>query len=130
MNKNHIWIGTFPTESAFENYLDQSAFYQAWNKYNNEPLEDGEEDAEPGEEVSCKFCREIGTDSYDEDFIYIHYEESRNFEALLSHIPANTKKIVETCNQKDITNANAFVCYSSKELETVQILKTVKNLFI
>ena len=57
---DHIWIGHFLSEEDFENYLDQTSYCEAWNRYNNEPLKEGEEDVEPDSKVSCKFCQEIG----------------------------------------------------------------------
>jgi len=115
MSKNHIWIGNFSTEKEFEKYIDQSVYFQAWNKYNNEPLQDSEED-KPSNELRCLFCKEIGMDWYDEDFLQIHFEPSGNFNALLSRIPANLKNVLSVCREKNIANGNAFICYSAKEV--------------
>ena len=128
MNKNHIWIGHFLSEEDFENYFDQTSYYEAWNKYNNEPSKEGEEDIEPDNKVSCKFCQEIGIDYYDEDFVFTHYELSEKIEALISRIPADTSKILAICNQKQIVNANAFFCYSSEELEENALPENSKKL--
>ena len=118
MNKNHIWIGTFQSAKEFEQYMDQSAYLQAWEKYNNEPLQEGEEDIEPSDELRCTFCKEIGMESYDEDFLQIHFEPSENFDALLSRLPAKLKKVLSACNEKGVTGGNALICYSTKEVSS------------
>jgi hypothetical protein len=116
MSKNHIWIGTFQSEKEFAAYIDQAAYHQAWYKYNHEPLQYGEEDVEPSAELRCTFCKEIGMETYDEDFLHIHFEPSGNFEALLSRLPANLKKTLAACKEKNITDGNAFICYSANEM--------------
>lgn len=116
MSKNHIWIGTFSSEKEFEKYIDQTAYFQAWNKYNNEPLDEGEENIEPSDELRCPFCKEIGMSAYDEDFLICHFEQSGDFNALLSRIPANLKRFLAACEEKGVRNGNTFFCYVAEEI--------------
>jgi hypothetical protein len=117
MKRIHVWIGTFKSEEDFNKYFDQTVYFQAWNKYNNEPPEEGEEDIEPGDEVRCPFCKEIGMEWYDEDFTFMHYEQSGDFNALLNRLPADSKKILLACKEKKVRSGNAFFIYSAKEMD-------------
>lgn len=115
---NHVWIGNFSTEKEFERYIDQSAYLQAWDKYNNEPLQDGEEDIEPSDELRCSFCKEIGLDWYDEDFIVIQFnEKSQDIKQLISIIPADTDKLLKACKHSQLEKGNALIYYFNEDLK-------------
>jgi hypothetical protein len=70
----HIWLGTFGSREEFDKYLDQERYLKAWAVYDHEPPIGNEaEDAEPGPELRCDFCKELGLDTYNEDLIVMKY---------------------------------------------------------
>lgn len=100
MNKIMIWVGQFNSEADFEKYMDQSAFYKWWKKYD-----------EDNKELCCQFCKELGVMNYDEDFLIMKYA-SNGMNELLNLIPAETSKIHEAIEKAGISQCNAVICYN------------------
>ena len=98
-----IWVGQFDSEADFEKYMDQSAFRQWWKDYD-----------EDNKELRCQFCKELGVMSYDEDFLIMKFT-SDGLAGLLNLIPADTQKISLSIADKNITMANAVICYNCRE---------------
>lgn len=103
MSKIMIWVGQFDSEADFEKYMDQSAFRQWWKDYD-----------EDNKELRCQFCKELGVMSYDEDFLIMKFT-SDGLAGLLNLIPADTQKISLSMADKNITMANAVICYNCRE---------------
>ena len=103
MSKIMIWVGQFDSEADFEKYMDQSAFRQWWKDYD-----------EDNKELRCQFCKELGVMSYDEDFLIMKFT-SDGLAGLLNLIPADTQKISLSIADKNITMANAVICYNCRE---------------
>ncbi|MDR3058483.1 MAG: immunity 22 family protein [Prevotella sp.] len=122
MKRIHIWLGQFDKKKDFDDYLDQSAYLKAWAKYDNEESGDIKE---PSPELRAKFCKEIGLDTYDEDFIIIKYNSvNSDIKQLISLIPANANKLLESCKRKGIFQANALIYYSDNNLSELDAEKT------
>lgn len=103
MSKIYIWVGNFQSETEFEKYMDQSAFRKWWAENDENNLE-----------LSCQFCKELGIDCYDEDFLIMNFC-SEGVNGLLNLIPANTDKLISVMNEKGIIDANAVICYNCSE---------------
>ena len=103
MSKIMIWVGQFNSEADFEKYMDQSAFRQWWKDYD-----------EDNKELRCQFCKELGVMNYDEDFLIMKFT-SDGLAGLLNLIPADTQKISLSMADKNITMANAVICYNCRE---------------
>ena len=98
-----IWVGQFDSEADVEKYMDQSAFRQWWKDYD-----------EDNKELRCQFCKELGVMNYDEDFLIMKFT-SDGLAGLLNLIPADTQKISLSMADKNITMANAVICYNCRE---------------
>ena len=113
MSKLYIWIGKFDSAEAFERYMDQQPYYQV--------LHDGEDD----KAELCPFCQEIG-ESYDEDFLVMIYEDSKDVSPkpsgnyvwlkLLSQVPAKYKAFQKALQEKGVTDGNALIYHDAAEL--------------
>ena len=103
MSKIMIWVGQFDSEADVEKYMDQSAFRQWWKDYD-----------EDNKELRCQFCKELGVMNYDEDFLIMKFT-SDGLAGLLNLIPADTQKISLSMADKNITMANAVICYNCRE---------------
>jgi hypothetical protein len=122
MKKIHVWLGSFDKEEMFNKYLDQSPYLQAWAKYDNEDSGDAEE---PSPELRAEFCKEIGLDTYDEDFIVIKFNrQNSEIKQLISVIPANADRLLESCKKTGITSTNALIYYYNDNLSEKDAGKT------
>lgn len=101
MAKMMFWAGYFPTKDEFEKYMDQTAFYQWWKEYDEDNLE-----------LRCQFCKELGIESYDEDFLIMKYlEESSDIQDFIDYVPAKNDLIRAEVERIGLTQANALICY-------------------
>ena len=129
--KEHVWLGSFYSEEAFNRYLDQTEYLKAWAKYNFEEAKEGEIDEEPSLTLRCQFCKEIGQDTYDDDFIVIQYNKNSNdIKQLISIIPADAQKLLDTCTKKGLVEANSLIYYEDDELSTEDALKTTSITYL
>lgn len=103
MSKILVWIGNFESESDFNKYMDQSAFYKWWKEYD-----------EDNKELRCQFCKELNIMSYDEDFLIMKYSPN-GIKELLNVVPVDTDKIRKALKDQNITEANAAIMYNSRE---------------
>lgn len=103
MSKILVWIGNFESESDFNKYMDQSAFYKWWKEYD-----------EDNKELRCQFCKELNIMSYDEDFLIMKYSPN-GIKELLNVVPVDTDKIRKALKDQNITEANAAIMYNSCE---------------
>jgi hypothetical protein len=121
MKTIYIWIGYFPTEKDFENYLNQSAFRKWWKDNDEDNLD-----------LCCDFCKEMGIADYDEDFAVIKYNRySSDMNDLYGLIPAKEQTLTKVIAEKDITKANALICYNvGEDIDTknARLTKQVKFL--
>ena len=103
MSKILVWIGNFESESDFNKYMDQSAFYKWWKEYD-----------EDNKELRCQFCKELNIMSYDEDFLIMKYSPN-GIKELLNVVPVDTDKIRKALKDQNITEANTAIMYNSRE---------------
>ena len=88
MKKVHIWIGTFSgSEKEYEDYFN---------------LQDS----------PCRFCIDINTDEFDEDFIGIIpiFNEEQDISILLQHVPIDMddiKNALIKCKAMELVKGNA-----------------------
>lgn len=101
MAKMMFWAGYFPTKEEFEKYMDQTAFYQWWKEHDEDNLE-----------LRCQFCKELGIESYDEDFLIMKYlEESSDIQDFIDYVPAKNDLIRTEVEKSGLKQANALICY-------------------
>jgi len=117
MQKIHLWVGTFASKKSFETYLDQRAYLKAWAIYDNEPLEDGEEDAEPSPALRCQFCKEVDLDGYDEDASIVKYVRAPvGVDLLCKDLPVEKDELRALFKRRRIGEANALIAYQAGDL--------------
>jgi hypothetical protein len=117
MAKIHVWIGGFQSEKDFNHYVDQSAYLNAWQMYNDGD-DDYEGDDEPNENLRCQFCKEINLDTFDDDFIVLQFNKTtKDIKQLISIIPADADKLLKACKQNRLENGNALIYYTDDDLK-------------
>ena len=126
----HIWLGTFGSKEEFEKYLDQRKYLEAWTVYDNEPPTGNEaEDAEPGPELRCDFCKELGLDTYDEDLMVMKYYKIPVDHKTVAHdILADEKEFESLCKKIKAGSFNSVIAYDDNGLNEKAALgsRTVK----
>lgn len=100
MNKVHIWTGTFEKEKEFNDYVERPE----------------------------QLAQEIALEFLDEDFLHMHFEQSGSFEAFLSRIPADLKKVQKSLKDKGITDANAFICFDKSQMDKTSVPELAKKM--
>jgi hypothetical protein len=128
----HIWVGSFESKEAFEAYFDQEPYLKAWYIYDNEPATGKEEDdKEPDPELRCKFCKEIGIDTYDEDFIVLkYYQDQQQINHILDDVPGNSEEFLGLCEKYGIGNTNVLIAYENRDLNQEAASKAEKLLYL
>lgn len=102
MDKINIWIGL--TDKSEEDFYDY---------FNSE------------KDTTCGFCLDIGEESYDEDFIGIHYDsENTDLDKIIDETPDSGLYSVlkQICKSKGINKANAMFYYT----EDLDIDRSIK----
>ena len=113
MSKIHVWIGlTEKTQKEFEQYFDQrNAFL--FDSQGNEK--------DPSEITLSQFSKDLGESySFDEDFLTIYYNpDSDDIDLALEELADvdSPELLIEACDAKDITKANAMFFYTDAELQ-------------
>ena len=113
MSKIHVWIGlTEKTQKEFERYFDQrNAFL--FDSQGNEKS--------PSEIILSQFSKDLGkSHSFDEDFLTIYYNPNSDERDLALEELADLDSrelLMEACDAKGITKANAMFFYTDAELQ-------------
>lgn len=118
-NKVHLWIGTnFSDESEYLKYfeLDYSV----------------EGDFDDPTYKLCDFCKDIGLNWYDEDFIGIipRYENEVELDAILEEAAideSEKERVKSECLKNGIDKANAIFWYADAELKLPTPIKNNYN---
>lgn len=113
----YIWIGNFQSKAEFNEYMDQSKFRHWWVEHDEDNLE-----------LSSKFCKELHVPSYDEDFMIMKFVPD-GISELLKLLPADTESLQQICKERNISQANAGICYNIKEDITSVRAKRTKRVF-
>lgn len=118
MGKINIWVGNFDSKEAFEEYFSQESYLKAWSIYDNEPPTGKEgDDQEPDPELRCQFCKEIGIDNYDEDFIVLkYYHKLQKINMIVNDVPGDTSEFLKSCKEHEIEYINVLVAYENHDL--------------
>ncbi|MFD2287598.1 hypothetical protein GJU39_20510 [Pedobacter petrophilus] len=132
MAELHIWVANFESEEAFEKYFDQVSYLKAWSIYDNEPPTGKEEDdQEPDPEIRCQFCKEIGIDTYDEDFIVLkYYHKRQQINDVLNDVPGNTSAFLKLYEENSIDSINVLIAYENHDLNQESASKTEKLIYL
>lgn len=132
MGKIHIWVGNFESKEAFEEYFSQESYLKAWSIYDNEPPTGKEDDdQEPDPELRCQFCKEIGVDNYDEDFIVLkYYHKPQKINMILNDIPGDTSEFLKLCEEHEIQDTNVLIAYENHDLTQKNASQTRKMIYL
>lgn len=126
----HIWLGTLGSKKELEKYMNQKKYLEAWAVYDNEPPTGNEaEDAEPGPELRCDFCKEVGLDTYDEDLMVIkYYKTPVDHKAVAHDIIVDEKEFEALCKKFKASSFNSVIAYGNNGLNEKAALgsRTVK----
>jgi len=126
----HIWLGTFGSKKELEKYLDQKKYMEAWAVYDHEPPTGNEvEDAEPGPELRCDFCKEVGLDIYDEDLMVIKfYKIPVDHKTVAQDILVDEKEFDALCEVFKTRSFNSVIAYEDNDLNEKAALgsRTIK----
>lgn len=114
----HIWLGQFPSQKEFNKYLDQKKYLKAWAVYNHEPpTGNKEEDAEPGLELRCDFCKEVDLDTYDEDaMIMKYYRKPVGIGEIARDVLVDEKELESLQKKLKINGFNSVIAYEDNDL--------------
>lgn len=114
----HIWLGNFRSEKEFKEYLNQKKYQEAWAVYDHEPpTGKAEEDTEPSPELRCDFCKELGLDTYDEDFIVMrYYRKPVDIKAISRDILVGQTELEPLLKKSKTSIFNSVIAYQDKGL--------------
>lgn len=112
MSKIHVWIGlTEKTQKKFNQYFDQKNAF-LFDSQGNEK--------NPSEITLSQFSKDLGkSTSFDEDFLTIYYNpDSDDLNLALEELADvdSPKLLIEACDAKGITKANAMFFYTDAEI--------------
>jgi hypothetical protein len=126
------YIGEFNADTKYPSETkDTSSDQYLWIGTNFMPVEeynkyfelDYTEELDSPEYKVCPFCKDIGDDWYDEDFIGYpkplqkEIDVGELIDELISPDADCRQEIIEKCHQLGITKANALVWYKASEVE-------------
>ncbi len=113
----HIWAGNFKSKKSLEKYLDQAKYLKAWNIYDNEPpTGNAKEDAEPDPALRCEFCKEVGLDTYDEDFLIVkYYSKPVEVESIAGDILTDAGALKKLWKKHNLDNINTVIVYEDNQ---------------
>lgn len=132
MGKIHIWVGNFESEAAFEEYFSQESYLKAWSIYDHEPATGKEgDDQEPDPELRCQFCKDIGIDNYNEDFIVLKYDHQlQEINMILNDILGDTAAFLKWYEERKIENSNVMVAYENHDLPQKNASQTKEMIYL
>ncbi|QNN41980.1 immunity 22 family protein [Pedobacter roseus] len=132
IEKIHIWVGNFESKASFEKYFDQEPYFKAWYIYDNEPpTGNEEEDKEPSAALRCQFCKEIGIDNYDEDFIMLkYYQKHQSIHAILNDVPGDGSEFLKLGEELGLDRINVLIAYENTDLTQESASKAEKLTYL
>lgn len=132
MSKMHLWAGNFKSRAHLEKYLDQKKYLQAWAKYNNEqPTGNGEEDGEPDTVLRCKFCKETGLDTYDEDFIAVlYYKNAVSNNSIAEDLCVDEGELAKLLKKNKLGDITSIITYQDNDLDKKSAAGTTMVLYL
>jgi Immunity protein 22 len=113
----HLWIGsTFKPKSEYDKYFELDLL----------------NDIDSPKYVACQFCKDIGDDWYDEDFIGIIPRRKKEIDLSTILIDAaidqrEWPKVMAICADYGITKANAIFWYADGRLKLPKPYKADYN---
>ena len=96
MAKMHFWVGWFPTEQEFLQYVGL-----------------GNDQSNDSSAELSSFAREVGADEFEPDFCIAKYlNESDDVVEFARFVPTSTENILEKCMSFGLKKANSLLCYN------------------
>lgn len=127
MEEMMFWVGYFPTKNDFEKFMDQTNYLKWWSKdYEHNEICNNKSSLE----LRCQFCKELGINSYDSDFLIMKYlTESSDIQDFIDFIPTKNEFVLSEFERIGLKKANSLICYKKNKEISIEIANKTSSVF-